>query len=283
MPFQDNRLGIVAPAKQYRLRYGANSGSAESPTCLQAGNRQKIWLVSATGTTTYTANGVTDYATSTYTQKISFDNTGNMLTKVSTVQNSAGFTTKNNNSLDYNLAYTYSPGFAHRLSNVNGRYYAYDKNGNLTVEQDAPIEALADTSVLTPIFSERVGKDVYKEDYGWAVSNPDRGKKKNTAVSTLNSGIYQRKFSWDERNMLIQSSDALHTVRYRYGADGQRTNKFSMTTDSGETIYFNKLWTWRHDSYTPNAGNYCKNIFLDKTRIVTVNTSTTETTFRARL
>ena len=226
-------------------------------------------LVSATGTTTYTANGVTDYATSTYTQKFSFDNTGNMLTKVSTVQNSAGFTTKNNNSLDYNLAYTYSPGFAHRLSNVNGRYYAYDKNGNLTVEQDAPIEALADTSVLTPIFSERVGKDVYKEDYGWAVSNPDRGKKKNTAVSTLNSGIYQRKFIWDERNMLIQSSDALHTVRYRYGADGQRTNKFSMTTDSGETIYFNKLWTWRHDSYTPNAGNYCKNIFLDKTRIVT--------------
>ncbi len=69
--------------------------------------------------------------------------------------------------------------------------------------------------------------------------------------------------------MLTQSSDSLHTVKYRYGADGQRTNKYSVSGDKGESIYFNKLWTWRRDSFTPSAGNYCKNIFLDKTRIVT--------------
>jgi len=69
--------------------------------------------------------------------------------------------------------------------------------------------------------------------------------------------------------MLTQSSDSLHTVKYRYGADGQRTNKYSIAGDKGESIYFNKLWTWRKDSFTPNAGNFCKNIFLDRTRIVT--------------
>ena len=69
--------------------------------------------------------------------------------------------------------------------------------------------------------------------------------------------------------MMTQSSDSLHTVKYRYGADGQRTNKYSVSGDKGESIYFNKLWTWRRDSFTPGAGNFCKNIFLDKTRIVT--------------
>ena len=220
-------------------------------------------LISATGTTYYTANGITDYANSTYKQNFSFDKTGNMLTKISSVSNSNAFTTKNKNSLNYNLTYTYSPDFAHRLSNVNGRYYDYDLNGNLTIEQDAPIGSLGDTSVLTPIVSESLGNDVYKEDYGWAISNPD---KKNSAVS---SSVYQRTFLWDERNMMTQSSDSQHTVKYRYGADGQRTNKYSIASDKGESVYFNKLWTWRKDSYTPSSGNYCKNIFLDKTRIVT--------------
>ena len=221
-------------------------------------------LTGATGTTYYTANGITDYANSTYRQDFSFDSTGNMLTKVSSISNSSAFTTKNNNSLSYSLTYSYNPDFAHRLSNVNGRYYDYDLNGNLTVEQDAPIGSLGDTSMLTPIPSQKVGDDVYKDGYGWAISNPD--KKKGAVVR---SNVYQRTFIWDERNMIKQSSDSAHTVKYRYGADGQRTNKYSVTNDKGESIYFNKLWTWRWDSYTPSSGNYCKNIFLDKTRIVT--------------
>ncbi|MDR1700360.1 MAG: hypothetical protein LBR68_04135 [Lachnoclostridium sp.] len=40
--------------------------------------------------------------------------------------------------LNYNLDYEYAKGYAHRVSRIGTRYYQYDENGNLTVEQEWP-------------------------------------------------------------------------------------------------------------------------------------------------
>ncbi|MCR5080013.1 MAG: RHS repeat-associated core domain-containing protein [Treponema sp.] len=54
---------------------------------------------------------------------------------------------------------------------------------------------------------------------------------------------------------------------YVYGEDGQRTNKY---TQSSETLYFNKMWTHHTDSgNNVYGGQTSKNIYLGETRIVT--------------
>jgi hypothetical protein len=38
--------------------------------------------------------------------------------------------------LNYKLDYEYAKGYAHRVSRIGTRYYQYDENGNLIVEQE---------------------------------------------------------------------------------------------------------------------------------------------------
>ena len=62
----------------------------------------------------------------------------NMVSKVSSEtvspQKSIG------DNLNYNFKYTYEDNYAHRLVNVGERYYQYDANGNVTVEQDEKLD-----------------------------------------------------------------------------------------------------------------------------------------------
>jgi RHS repeat-associated protein len=61
--------------------------------------------------------------------------------------------------------------------------------------------------------------------------------------------------------------DANYSTSYVYGQDGQRSNKY---TASSETLYFNKMWTLHTDSGNiASGGQYAKNVYLGDTRIVT--------------
>ena len=74
-------------------------------------------------------------------------------------------------------------------------------------------------------------------------------------------------YSWNEKNMLVFSEDASHSTSYIYGHDGQRTNKY---TRSSETLYFNNMWTLHTDAGNNDyGGQYAKNVYLGETRIVT--------------
>jgi RHS repeat-associated protein len=75
--------------------------------------------------------------------------------------------------------------------------------------------------------------DLYWADYGFGTVRPggDGGE----------DAPYQRRYQWNERNLLSESSDRSHTVQYRYGADGQRALKF-VANGGRTTAYFNKMW-----------------------------------------
>ena len=61
--------------------------------------------------------------------------------------------------------------------------------------------------------------------------------------------------------------DSNYNIGYVYGQDGQRSNKY---TQSSETLYFNKMWTLHTDSgNNVYGGQTAKNIYLGETRIVT--------------
>lgn len=61
--------------------------------------------------------------------------------------------------------------------------------------------------------------------------------------------------------------DSNYSTAYVYGQDGQRSNKY---TQSSETLYFNKMWTLHTDSgNNVYGGQTAKNIYLGETRIVT--------------
>ncbi|MGI5171976.1 RHS repeat-associated core domain-containing protein [Treponema sp. OMZ 840] len=63
-----------------------------------------------------------------------------------------------------------------------------------------------------------------------------------------------------------ESSDGRHTVYYRYGADGQRALKSS---SQSETLYFNTMWSWIHNSSAYNTDREIKHIYLGSERLVT--------------
>ena len=86
-----------------------------------------------------------------------------------------------------------------------------------------------------------------------------------------NGGIkvtrYCRTYTWNERNQLVSSVDSNYNTGYVYGQDGQRSNKY---TQSSETLYFSKMWTLHTDSgNNVYGGQSAKNIYLGETRIVT--------------
>ncbi len=102
---------------------------------------------------------------------------------------------------------------------------------------------------------------MYSTDYGWALFRDDSGD-----VNKLKSH-YKRVYGWDERNRLVSSVDANYTTSYIYSEGGERTNKY---TASGETLYFNRMWTLHTDAGNRiHGGQYAKNVYLGETRIVT--------------
>ena len=225
-------------------------------------------LIKVNGETTYNPyqSSVPEFK-STYTQIFEFDSDGlgNMIGKVSseTVNPSVSI----GDNLNYSFGYVYDTKYAHRLINVDNRYYKYDSNGNVICEQDGKFDG-EEPETYHKINREAEG--VYSTDYGWGLFRD------KSSGRTSSYGKYRRTYTWDERNQLISSVDANYTTSYIYGQDGQRSNKY---TSSSETLYFNKMWTLHTDSgNAAEGGQFAKNIYLGDTRIVTKLSSPTETT-----
>jgi len=71
-------------------------------------------------------------------------------------------------------------------------------------------------------------EDMYMTDYGF-------GFVRLGGIQTTDDGVFQRNFRWDERGLLIETSDSRYTVLYRYGADGQRAIKHVANTGRSGT------------------------------------------------
>ena len=196
---------------------------------------------------------------SNYSQLFEFDadGLGNMTSKISketvTPQKSIG------DNLNYNFDYVYDENYAHRLIRAGDRYYKYDANGNIICEQDGSFESNGEDVSYHKITQE--AENVYSTDYGWGLF------KENDSNSGIKGSRYCRTYTWNERNQLISSVDSNYSTAYVYGQDGQRSNKY---TQSSETLYFNKMWALHTDSgNNVYGGQSSKNIYLGETRIVT--------------
>nr|WP_255949272.1 RHS repeat-associated core domain-containing protein [Brucepastera parasyntrophica] len=212
------------------------------------------------------ASGANEYQAA-YSQSYRFDEggLGNMMEKVSSSSQSDGRML--GDDLNYSLDYEYETGFVHRVGRIGGRYYRYDASGNLTAEQDGPFTA--GDPVNRNYTVTGLGNEVYVTDHGWGMSEDPGG---GTGTGGAQSP-WKREYTWNERNLLKRSRDSRYTVVYTYGADGERSGKYSVggsgSTES-ETLYFNKLWTWRYDGQVSNAaGQNSKHIYVGESRLVT--------------
>ena len=228
-------------------------------------------LIKVAGETTYNPyrSAMPEFI-SDYSQAFEFDadGLGNMTSKASTEtvspQKSIG------DNLNYQFDYVYDENFAHRLVRAGDRHYQYDENGNIICEQDGSFEDNGEDVTYHKITKET--EDVYSTDYGWGLF---KDGEKNSGASAAR---YRRTYTWNEKNQLISSVDANYSTAYVYGQDGQRSNKY---THSSETLYFNKMWTLHTDSGNSVYGGQTeKNIYLGETRIVTKLNSGSDPTYQ---
>ena len=229
-------------------------------------------LIKVNGETTYNPyrSSVPEFK-SDYTQTFTFDSIGlgNMTSKVSAESVSPQKTIGDN--LNYNFNYVYDENFAHRLINAGDRYYKYDSNGNIICEQDSSFESNGEDVSYHKIIKET--EDVYSTDYGWGLFKGENG-----SGGGVKGSKYCRSYAWNEKNQLISSVDSNYNTAYVYGQDGQRTNKY---TQSSETLYFSKMWTLHTDSgNNVYGGQSAKNIYLGEARIVTKLNSGTNPTYQ---
>ena len=212
-------------------------------------------LTEAQGKSINKPYGPIDYI-SNYKQTFSFDNSGmgNIVGKESTVvtepQRNIG------ENINYRFDYEYERNYAHRVKRIGQRYYQYDANGNVILEQDEPIGEKEEESYTIHELTE----NVYGIEYGWALENEEEESKAGS------SGVYKRRYRWNERNLMQESSDNTQSVHYRYGQDGQRALKSS---NQSETLYFNTMWSWLHNSSAYNTDRESKHIYLGTERLVT--------------
>ncbi len=216
-------------------------------------------LTGAAGNSSYTPDHSVVYK-SEYSQFFAFDDhgLGNMVSKTSKEDITPW--QRIGDDLNYELDYEYDyENYSHRRIRAGNRYYKYDANGNIVCEQDGSFESNGEDTAYHKI--NREAEDVYSTDYGWGLFRDD-----SEDVNKLHSR-YKRTYSWNERNQLVLSIDANYTTSYIYSHDGERTNKY---TSSSETLYFNKMWSLHTDAGNSiHGGQYAKNVYLGETRIVT--------------
>ena len=211
------------------------------------------------------ASGVLEW-TARYSQEFRFDEKGlgNMMLKSSSTANAGGRIF--GDPLDYQLDYEYMPR-TRKAVRIGSRHYRYDSDGNLAAEQEGPF---AETERTGSGNVTHAGNDVYFTEGAWGL-----GRNAGGAAGVLASG--GRLYGWDERGRLIESADSKYSVKYTYGHDGERTGKYAVSGAGGgesETLYFNKMWNWRHDGLlSDSTGKNSKHIFLGETRILTKVTS----------
>ena len=196
----------------------------------------------------------------TYRQEFTFDSLGlgNMMEKISTQVVEPNRIV--GDPLEYRLDYEYADGYSHRVSRIGERHYLYDSNGNVVAEQDGAFDE--DRTIYSSAQVTDYGGGVYGVEGGWGMAPFD-----NTSGGSGKGSMYRRDYRWNERNLLVASSDSNISVEYEYGADGQRSRKSS---SQSETLYFNSMWTWRMDAGSRSGGGRnAKHIYVGKERVVT--------------
>jgi RHS repeat-associated protein len=256
------RFDLVGNVKGYENRAGAYTTKQEYE---YDGLYQ---LTGVVGESESRKAGLVDY-TARYQQAFTFDEMGlgNMVRKTSITDNSGS--RRLGAELDYQQDYEYEEGYAHRVKRIGKKHYQYDRNGNVTSEQDGPYQLTG--TEAAEIWELEGGARV--ADQGWGLEN-----------SGANRGPDRRDYEWDERNRLVTSRDNRYRVEYRYGSDGERSGKHSASAAGGsqsETLYYSKLWTWRYDGLASDrSGRNSKHIYLGDQRIVT-KTSRADGSFTA--
>ena len=126
---------------------------------------------------------------------------------------------------------------------------------------EAGTRVFSDATQSSPSGCKKLGKHGSRKGAvrQWALQNDEKNQQGGHS-------IYQRRYAWNEKNLLKESSDGRHTVYYRYGADGQRALKSS---GQSETLYFNTMWSWIHNSSAYNTDREIKHIYLGSERLVT--------------
>lgn len=218
-------------------------------------------LTSVTGNTQFyeTAGLSLPTSSSTYTQVFKYDQRipGNLIKKTSTEDSR-----NTPDPLNYDLDYTYAPGFVHRVERAGDKNFVYDASGNLILEYDGEKKENPEDDDYIIINTEN---NVYGTEGAWGYGSNRNG-------GDIPNYTNKRKYEWDDRNQLIRTVDNLYDTNYVYNNEGQRVAKYTSNSNAlSETLYFNNFWTWHYDTanaYTSN-GQYSKNIYLGETRIVT--------------
>ncbi len=205
-------------------------------------------IVSSRGTYEHRPYGIPSWR-STYSQQYTYDNLGNMLSKVSSEDRSPP-DSSSLNLLNYSLEYTYGDFKPHQATQVGSLYYSYDENGNIIEESVTDPETISsnDRPNLTRDGEVRIA------DRGFGlVSNPEKEE----------GEPYKREFVWDEENHLIKVLQPQETISFLYDGEGERTSKY---TGSGESLYYNSYWSEVTDSGDIRQS---KHIFLGSQRLIT--------------
>jgi RHS repeat-associated protein len=138
--------------------------------------------------------------------------------------------------------------------------YEYNGNGNLVAE------VYGGTAGGMGTAGRQVREDggVWSADYGFGYVDVT-----GTAGSGAGGGTAgeRREYRWNERNLLRSSANRRFSAEYRYGADGERAVKFSVSgTARSETLYFNRMLTMsRVQGYETES----KHIYVGEARIAT--------------
>jgi RHS repeat-associated protein len=181
-----------------------------------------------------------------------FDAIGNMTTKTSTSRDTTS-------DLNYSFDYEYYAG-THRVARIGDWRYEYDLNGNLVAETYG--QAVTGTGTAGRNVREDGG--VYSADYGFGYIDVT-----GTAGNGAGGGTAgeRREYRWNDRGLLRSSANRRFSAEYRYGADGERAVKFSVSgTARSETLYFNRLLTVsRIQGYETES----KHIYVGEARIAT--------------
>ncbi len=202
-------------------------------------------LTSASGRSSAQSAGVTEY-TSTYSQTFSFDAIGNMTAKRSKLKTSPRMDV--GAALDYSLDYACYEGKAHQVERIGQLWYRYDANGNQVEERQGGHSE----QPLTEAELTKSG-DLRTVNRGFGLT-----RRSNEAT-----GVYARYFVWDEENRLRRSIEGSESVDYRYGAEGNRTVKYS---PAGETLYFDAMWQGSEDY---PSFRMSKHVYVGQSRVAT--------------
>jgi RHS repeat-associated protein len=256
-------LGLACQDMSYRFDLvgnvlGYSNVSTSYETSQSYGYDGLYQLTAAEGTSVYRPHGLVDY-TSRYSQGFAFDALGNMTRKTSSSRTSPAI--RVGGDLNYAFEYSYNPKKAHQAERIGDLYYRYDANGNMIEEREGGHgsgDVLAGT-----VFQSG---DLRITDTGFGIVRQGSGS------SGTGKTVYCRTCAWDEENRLIRSTDNGSSVDYRYGADGQRSAKY---TSSGESLYFDSMWSVQADG---SSLRQMKNVYVGQTRIASRLTLSGEAT-----